>query len=159
MPEALTEDVLINPDDVPEDMLDGFTHPPEALAQCAICRRTCVRDHFVWNERRLCAWDYHATVFGKRGPWRDGVYEEHHFATLPKAEYVAGPLLAELGVDPILAIDGLDDALARRIIDAVMAGEPRPRAHRGPHPRRLHAAARAGARAHRRPAPAEGDAP
>ena len=37
---------------------------------------------------------------------------------------MAGPLLAEIGVDPVLAIDDLDDALARRVIDMVMAGEP-----------------------------------
>ncbi|HYZ16303.1 MAG TPA: hypothetical protein VE591_07865 [Candidatus Acidoferrum sp.] len=123
VPEVLTEDVLINPDDVPQDLLDAFSHAPEALAQCAICRRTCVRDHFVWNERRLCAWDYHATVFGKRGPWRDGVYEQHHFETLPRAEYVAAPLLDEIGVDAILALDGIDDALAHRILNEVMEAE------------------------------------
>jgi hypothetical protein len=123
VPEALSEAVVVNPDDVPEDLLDGLTHAPEALGQCALCRRTCVRDHFVWNERRLCAWDYHATVFGKRGPWRNGVYEEHHFATLPQAAYVAGPLLNEQGVDPVLAIDDLEEELARRVIDTVMAAE------------------------------------
>ena len=57
-PTELSEDVLVNPDDLPEDLLDAFAHPAETLVQCAICRRTCVRDHFVWNERRLCAWDY-----------------------------------------------------------------------------------------------------
>jgi hypothetical protein len=128
VPEVLSEDVLINPDDVPEDLLDGFSHAPEALGQCAICRRTCVRDDFVWNERRLCAWDYHATVFGKRGPWRDTPYEEHHFETLPQAAYVAGPLLDEVGVDAVLAIDRLDEQLAQRLINEVIAGEP-DRAH------------------------------
>lgn len=124
VPEVLTEETLINPDDLPEDLLDGFAHPPEALAQCAICRRSCVRDDFVWNERRLCAWDYHATVFGKRGPWRETPYEEHHFATLPQAAYVAGPLLEELSVDAVLAVDRLDDALAQRIVNEVIAAEP-----------------------------------
>ena len=124
VPQELTEETLLNADDVPEDVLDGFTHPSEALTQCAICRRSCVRDHFVWNERRLCAWDYHATVFGKRGPWRDGPYEEHHFLSLPAAEYVAGPLLDEAGVDAVLAVDGLDEELARRIVNEAIAGEP-----------------------------------
>ena len=124
VPEVLGEQALLNPDDVPEDVLDGFTHPAETLAQCAICRRSCVRDHFVWNERRLCAWDYHATVFGKRGPWRDAPYDDHHFESLPHAEYVAGPLLDEVGVDAVLALDGLDEALARRIVNEVIAGEP-----------------------------------
>jgi len=123
VPEALAEDVVVNPDDLPEDILDALGHPPEALTQCALCRRACVRDHFVWNERRLCAWDYHATVFGKRGPWRDGPYEERLFATLPHAAYVAGPLLNDTGVDPVLAIDGLDDALAHRLINDAIAGD------------------------------------
>jgi len=124
LPETLTEDVVINPDDLPEDVLDALDRSPEALAQCALCRRPCVRDHFVWNDRRLCAWDYHATVFGKRGPWRDGPYEERHFATLPRAAYVAGPLLDENGVDAVLAIEGLDDALAQRLINDAIAGDP-----------------------------------
>ena len=97
-PTELREGVVVNPEDLPEDILEALAHPPEMLTQCAICRRTCVRDHFVWNERRLCAWDYHATVFGKRGPWRDGRYEEHHFETLPTAKYVAGGLSS--GVTP-----------------------------------------------------------
>ncbi|HZO94612.1 MAG TPA: hypothetical protein VFB22_12725 [Candidatus Baltobacteraceae bacterium] len=123
LPEVLTGDAVVNPDDLPEDILDALERPPEALVQCALCRRTCVRDHFVWNERRLCAWDYHATVFGKRGPWRDGPYEERHFATLPQAAYVAGPLLDESGVDAVLAIDGLDDALAQKLVNDAIAGD------------------------------------
>jgi hypothetical protein len=85
-----------------------------------------VRDHFVWNDRRLCAWDYHATVFGKRGPWRDGTYEAHHFETVPHAKYVAAGLLDEAGVDAILAIDGVDEELARRIVSEVMGADPSP---------------------------------
>ncbi|HEY4441416.1 MAG TPA: hypothetical protein VGN14_13235 [Candidatus Elarobacter sp.] len=124
VPEVLDDVVVVNLDDVPEDVLDALAHPPEALVQCALCRRTCVRDHFVWNERRLCAWDYHASVFGKRGPWRDAPYEERLFETLPRAAYVAGPLLDEVGVDAVLALDGLDDALARRIVNEAIAGDP-----------------------------------
>jgi hypothetical protein len=127
-PTELDEETLINPDDVPEDLLDAFAHPAEALVQCALCRRTCVRDHFVWNDRRLCAWDYHATVFGKRGPWRSEPYEDRHFATLPSCKYVAHPLLDDVGVDAVLAIDGIDDALARRIVNEVIAADPA-RAH------------------------------
>ena len=125
-PTELSGDAIVNPEDLPEDVLDGIAHPAEVLTQCAVCRRTCVRDHFVWNERRLCAWDYHATVFGKRGPWRDGTYEAHHFETLPRAKYVAGGLLEENGVDAILAIDGIDDELARTLISDVMASDPSP---------------------------------
>lgn len=128
VPDVLSESAVINAEDLPEDILDAFAHPPEALVQCAICRRTCVRDHFVWNERRLCAWDYHATVFGKRGPWRDAPYEERLWETIPHAAYVAGPLLDDVGVDAVLAIDGLDDALAHRLLNDAIEGDE-PRAH------------------------------
>lgn len=123
VPTELTEAVLINPDDIPEDLLDAFAHPAETLVQCAICRRTCVRDHFVWSERRLCAWDYHATVFGKRGPWRTEPYQERLFETLPTCKYVAHPLLDDVGVDAILAIDDIDDALAHTIVNQVIAAD------------------------------------
>jgi hypothetical protein len=128
VPTELTEGTLVNPDDVPDDLLEAFAHPAEALVQCAICRRSCVRDDFVWNERRLCAWDYHATVFGKRGPWHAEPYEERHFATLPSCKYVAQPLLEDVGVDAVLAIDGIEEALAQRIINEVIAADPT-RAH------------------------------
>ena len=74
-PERLSETSLLNPDDVPEDVLDAIAQPPVQLTQCAACRRSCVRGDFEWNEGQLCAWDYHATVFGKRGPWRSEPYE------------------------------------------------------------------------------------
>jgi len=123
VPTELGEAGIVNPEDIPEDVLDGIAHPPEVLTQCAICRRTCVRDHFVWSDRRMCAWDYHATVFGKRGPWRDGPYEDRHFETLPRAKYVAGGLLEDVGVDAILAIDGIDDSLSQSLIAQVMASD------------------------------------
>jgi hypothetical protein len=124
VPEVLTEDVVVNADDMPEDVLDALTHAPESLVQCAICRRTCVRDHFVWNERRLCAWDYHATVFGKRGPWRDTPYEERLWETIPHAAYVAGPLLDDVAVDAVMAIDGLDETLAQRLLNEAIGSDP-----------------------------------
>ncbi|HEX3549974.1 MAG TPA: hypothetical protein VHT53_06335 [Candidatus Elarobacter sp.] len=123
VPDALTEDVVVNADDLPEDILDAMSHPAESLVQCAICRRTCVRDHFVWNERRLCAWDFHATVFGKRGPWRDAPYEDRLWETIPRAAYVAGPLLDDVAVDAVLAVDGLDDELAHRLINDAIASD------------------------------------
>jgi len=123
VPEVLAEDTIVNPEDLPEDILDALAHAPESLVQCAICRRTCVRDHFVWNERRLCAWDYHQTVFGKRGPWREAPYEERFWETIPEAAYVAGPLLAEVSVDAVLAIDGLDDELAHRLINETIGAD------------------------------------
>jgi hypothetical protein len=128
VPAELSEATIINPDDLPEDLLEAFAHPPESLVQCAICRRTCVRDHFVWNDRRLCAWDYHATVFGKRGPWRTEPYEERLFPTIPTCRYVAHPLLDDVSVDPVMAIDGLEDELAHQLINTVI-GADRTRAH------------------------------
>ncbi len=128
VPSELNEGTLVNPDDLPEDLLEAFAHPAETLVQCAICRRSCVRDDFVWNERRLCAWDFHATVFGKRGPWHAEPYEERHFATLPSCKYVAHPLLEDIGVDAIMALDGIDSELAHRIINEVIAADPT-RAH------------------------------
>jgi hypothetical protein len=128
VPTELNEGTIVNPDDLPEDLLEAFAHPAETLVQCAICRRTCVRDDFVWNERRLCAWDFHATVFGKRGPWHAEPYEERHFATLPSCKYVAHPLLEDIGVDAIMALDGIDGELAHRIINEVIGADPT-RAH------------------------------
>jgi hypothetical protein len=122
-PEQLRERMVINVDDLPDDVLDAFAHPPEPLTQCAVCRRTCVRDHFVWNDRQLCAWDYHATVFGRRGPWHAGVYEERHFRTLPKAKYVAAGLLDEIGVDAVMAVSGLSEETAHRLINLAIESD------------------------------------
>lgn len=122
-PEQLGEGSVLNIDDVPDDVVDALAHPAEILTQCAVCRRTCVRDHFVWNDRQLCAWDYHATVFGKRGPWHTGPYEQRHFATLPQAMYVAGGLLDESGVDAVLAISGIADETAHRLINLAIEAD------------------------------------
>jgi hypothetical protein len=122
-PETLSEEELLNPEEVPEDVLDAFSVPPQALTQCAVCRRMCVRDHFAWNDRQLCAWDYHAIVFGKRGPWRSEPYEERLFATLPAPKYVAPGLLDELGVEPIAILTEIDLALMRGIVNEVIAAD------------------------------------
>ncbi|MBC5803998.1 MAG: hypothetical protein GIX03_13590 [Candidatus Eremiobacteraeota bacterium] len=124
VPETLGEAQLVNPEDVPEDVLDGLDRPLAMLTQCAVCRRMCVRDDFVWNERRLCAWDYHAAVFGKRGPWRSEPYEDRLFATLPRAAYVAPGLLGELDVTPVLAVAGLSEDKMRRLVNlAIVDGD------------------------------------
>ncbi len=120
VPEAVSEAQLVNPEDLPDDVLDGLDRPLATLTQCAVCRRMCVRDDFVWNERRLCAWDYHAAVFGKRGPWRSEPYEERLFATLPRAAYVAPGLLGELDVAPVLAVAGLPEDKMRRLVNLAM---------------------------------------
>jgi hypothetical protein len=123
-PGSITEDVLVNPDDIPEEVLDGIGRPTAALTQCAVCKRACVRDEFAWNERQLCAWDYHATVLGKRGPWRNEPYEERFFDTLPRAAYVAAPLLEEIAVDTVLAVQGFPEAASRVLVNTAIAQAP-----------------------------------
>ncbi|MBV8245531.1 MAG: hypothetical protein JOZ38_06400 [Candidatus Eremiobacteraeota bacterium] len=120
VPSRLDERTVINLEDLPDEIAEALAHPPAPIVQCAACRRLCVRDDFKWGERQLCAWDYHATVFGKRGPWRNGAYEERFFETLPRPAYVAPPLLEELHVEVILATNAIDDALARSIVNQVL---------------------------------------
>ena len=122
-PSRLDDASVLNIEDVPEDIADALAHPPEPLVQCAACRRLCVRDHFVWREKQLCAWDYHRQVFGKRGPWRTGEYEARHFETLPSAAYVAPPLLDEAGAEVVLAIGGLPDEVAQEAVNLVMRSD------------------------------------
>jgi len=119
-PEKLDETSIVNPDEMPQDVLEALAVPAETLVTCQACRRTCVRDHFVWNERQLCAWDYHALVFGRRGPWRDQAYEERLWDTIPSPNYVAPHLLDEQKVDIVLSLGGVDETLARRVIDELM---------------------------------------
>ena len=121
LPERIVESQLVNPEDVPDDVLDGVDRPLATLTQCAVCRRMCVRDDFVWNERQLCAWDFHATVFGKRGPWRGEPYEERLFATVPRAAYVAPGLLGELDVEPVLAVAGLPEDKMQQLVNLAIS--------------------------------------
>jgi hypothetical protein len=123
-PDSPTEEDILNPEDVPEDVLDAFTRSVVALTQCAICRRACVRDEFFWIERQLCAWDYHATAFGRRGPWRKEPYEERHFETLPRAAYVATPLLEELDVEPVLMVASFPEPTMRLLVNTAIAQAP-----------------------------------
>ncbi len=123
-PERLEPRTILNVEDLPDELLDGLARPAAPLVQCAACRRLCVRDEFVWREKQLCAWDHHAQVFGKRGPWREGVCEERHFATLPACAYVATPLLAELGVEAVLAAESLPENVARDVVNALLEREP-----------------------------------
>jgi hypothetical protein len=124
LPEALSDEAVLNIEDVPEEIADGLAHPPGPIVQCAACRRLCVRDEFVWKEKQLCAWDYHAQVFGKRGPWHDGPYEERHFETLPSCAYVAPPILSEMKVDVVLAAGEIADATAQQMINLLLSSEP-----------------------------------
>lgn len=124
LPEAFTEDDLLNAEDLPGELLDALSLPPASLVECATCRRLCVCDAFVWNERRLCAWDYHTAVFGRRGPWRNAPYEERLFETLPRAAYAFPPLLDSLGVDTILSVGGLPEAALRLLVNTAIAQVP-----------------------------------
>lgn len=119
-PAALDEASVLNIEDVPEEITDALAHAAEPLVQCGACRRLCVRDHFVWREKQLCAWDYHRQVFGKRGPWHSGEYEARHFETIPLAAYVAPPLLEEAGVDVVLAVVGVEEAVAHDVLNVVL---------------------------------------
>lgn len=119
-PSRLDENSVLNIEDVPEDIAEALAHPPEQLVQCAACRRLCVRDHFVWKEKQLCAWDYHRQVFGKRGPWHSGAYEARHFETIPSAAYVAPPLLDEAGVEVVLGIAGVDENVAQQAVNLIL---------------------------------------
>jgi hypothetical protein len=128
LPENLSDESVLNIEDVPEEIADGLAHPTAPVVQCAACRRLCVSDDFVWKEKQLCAWDYHAQVFGKRGPWRNGPYEERHFDTLPVCAYIAPPILAEMNVDVVLATGEIDAGTAQQMINLLLAAEPE-RAH------------------------------
>lgn len=120
LPERVDEASVLNIEDVPEDLADGLAHPPAPVLQCAVCRRLCVHDEFVWKEKQLCAWDYHGQVFGRRGPWRNGAYEDRHFETLPACAYVAPPLLAEMGVDVVLIVNAVEESSARAMINVLL---------------------------------------
>jgi hypothetical protein len=120
LPAQLTEANVINIEDLPDEIVDALAREPMPLEQCAACRRLCVRDDFVWKERQLCAWDYHAQVFGRRGPWHDGVYEERHLATLPACTYVAAALLAELNVEEVLTLRVQDEEIAKAVVRALV---------------------------------------
>jgi hypothetical protein len=128
VPEAVNVQSVINVEDLPEDVADGLAHPPVPIVQCATCRRLCVRDEFVWKEKQLCAWDYHAQVFGKRGPWHNGAYEERHFETLVSCAYVAPPLLDEIGVEVVLMLNAVPEPAARSTINVLLEAD-RERSH------------------------------
>lgn len=124
LPEVIAEESVLNIEDVPDEVADALAHPPGPVVQCAACRRLCVRGDFVWKEKQLCAWDYHTQVFGRRGPWHNGAYEERHFETLPAGAYVAPALLQEGGVEVVLALNAVDEATARTAINVVLDADP-----------------------------------
>jgi hypothetical protein len=122
-PETFDERSVVNLDDLPDDLAAALAQSPETLVQCTACRRLCVRDDFVWKEKQLCAWDYHAQVFGKRGPWRDGLYEPRHFETLPACGYVVPELLGELGVEVLMTVRELSGTPSPALVNALLESD------------------------------------
>ncbi len=123
LPEKLNDRAVLNIEDVPEEIAEGLALPLAPIVSCSLCRRLCVRDEFVTKEKQLCAWDYHAHVFGRRGAWHDGPYEERHFETLASCAYVAPPLLQEMGVEPILVVYNVDEATARATMNVILEAD------------------------------------
>ena len=122
-PARLEPGNILNFEDIPADVGEALAQPPSALAQCALCRWLCVRGDFVWKEKELCAWDFHAAAFGKRGPWHEGIYEARHFETLPACAYVVPELLDELAVDILLAVDRAGADAAHAVVNALLAND------------------------------------
>ncbi len=125
-PATLEHAAVLNIEDVPDDLAEALSRAPQPLVACGVCRRLCVRDEFVAKEKHVCAWDFHAQVFGKRGPWREGAYEEHHFETLPSCAYVVPDLLAELEVEIVLTIGASAHADALGLVNALLEHADRP---------------------------------
>lgn len=123
-PEKLDERGILNAEDLPDDLAQALAHSPAPLIACAVCRRLCVRDDFRWKERPLCAWDYHAQVFGKRGPWHEGRYETRHFETLPACAYLVPELLSELSVDVLVTVGTLAGLPAETIVNSAIESDP-----------------------------------
>ncbi len=124
VPPTLNEEAVVNAEDLPEDILEALDEPAADIAQCAVCRRLCVRGDFVWNERRMCAWDFHATVFGRRGPWHDQPYAERHFESLPHPRYLVPTLLEEANVEIVASLGGIPNELQFNVINSIIAAAP-----------------------------------
>ena len=119
-PEPLDDRGVLNAEDLPAEIADALARPSVGLVACVACRRLCVRDDFKRKEKELCAWDYHAQVFGRRGPWRESAYEPRHFETIPTCAYVVSDLLAELGVELLLTLGELPDSARHAIVNMVL---------------------------------------
>ncbi|HUY11461.1 MAG TPA: hypothetical protein VMV73_04275 [Candidatus Dormibacteraeota bacterium] len=128
LPVNLSQAEIINIEDLPPEIVEALESGPVPIVACALCRRLCVRDDFLWGERQLCAWDFHHQVFGRRGPWRNGAYEEHHYETLPRCGFVAPSLIEELGVEILASFYDCDERLVRSII-AQMLDADKERSH------------------------------
>lgn len=119
-PQRLEPENVLNFEDLPSDVGEALARPQSALVQCAVCRRLCVRGEFVSKEKELCAWDFHAAAFGKRGPWHEGTYEARHFETLLACAYVVPELLDALGVDALLTVGEAAGNAAYAVVNALL---------------------------------------
>ncbi|TAM76778.1 hypothetical protein EPN44_04560 [bacterium] len=112
VPDRLSEEQILNLGDLPEDVIEALGSPMLPIARCAACRRSCVKDEFIWQERQLCAWDWHRSVFGRRGPWRTDAYNRVQFSDIPAAGYVVPPLAEEAGAETLMLLGRVDPELA-----------------------------------------------
>ncbi len=125
-PAVLSAAAILNADDLSDDLLHALGEPPSEVVPCGICRRLSVRDDFIWNDRQLCAWDFHTTVFGRRGPWHNEAYAERHFATIPHPRYLVPNLLEELNVEIIVSIGGIPTTLQQEMLNTLITRLPGP---------------------------------
>lgn len=123
-PQPIDAESVLNVEDLPADIAEALARPQSPLVQCARCRRLCVAGDFMWREKELCAWDYHAAVFGKRGPWHEGTYESRHFETLPACAYVVPELLAEAGADIVLTVGEASRDAGHAVVNTLLSQAP-----------------------------------
>lgn len=119
-PERLSAELVLNPQDLPEDVVDALDAPMLPITRCAACRRSCVKDEFLWQERQLCAWDWHRTVFGRRGPWRTESLNRMQFSSVPGAGYVVPALAEEAGAETLMLLGRVDAELAYDVVSTLM---------------------------------------
>lgn len=120
VPASLSEELVLNLADLPEDVIDGLGSPMLAITRCAACRRSCVKDEFVWQERQLCAWDWHRSVFGRRGPWRTEAVNRAQFSDAPTAGYVVPALAEEAGAETLMLLGRVDPELAYEVVSTLI---------------------------------------
>jgi hypothetical protein len=124
VPTSLSEEAVINAEDLPDDIIEALGEPLTEIVQCTMCRRLCVRNDFIWNERKLCAWDFHSAVFGRRGPWRNEPYAQRHFETIPHPRYLVPALLEETNVEIVVSIGGIPAELQHTVVNSVIEALP-----------------------------------
>ncbi|TAM56511.1 hypothetical protein EPN52_13800 [bacterium] len=120
VPAQLSEEQVLNLADLPEDVVDALDSPLLPITRCAACRRSCVKDEFVWQERQLCAWDWHRSVFGRRGPWRMPSYNRAQFSDAPSAGYVVPALAEEAGAEVLMLLGRVDPELAYDVVSTLL---------------------------------------